>query len=72
MPAHFTLDLTGSSGIPVTQMTLIEFGGSATVPAGGVTATVVGAYKAGTKVVVVPAEKRVVVMTPAGTMVLVR
>jgi hypothetical protein len=72
LSAHFTLDLTGSSGIPATQMTLIEYGGSATVPAGGVTATVVGAYKTGTKVVVVPAEKRVVVMTPAGTMVVVR
>lgn len=72
LPSNFTLDLTGSSGIPYAKMTLIEYGGSATVPAGGVTATVIGAYKAGTKVIVVPAEKRVVVLTPAGTVVIVR
>lgn len=72
LPAHFTLDLTGSTGIPLTEMTLIEYGGITTVPEGGVTATVVGAYKAGTKVVVVASEKRVVVLTPAGTMILIR
>lgn len=72
LPSNFTLDLTGSSGIPYTKITLIEYGGSATMPPGGVTATVIGAYKAGTKVLVVPSEKRVVVLTPAGTMVLIR
>ena len=72
LPTHFTLDLTGSTGIPLTEMTLIEYGGTATAPAEGISATVIGASKSGTRVVVVPSEKRVVMLTPAGTMIVVR
>ncbi len=72
LPSLFTLDLTGRSGIPATLVTLIEYGGNVTVPTGGFTVDVIGAYKPGTKVVLIPAEKRVVLMTPSGTMILVR
>jgi len=72
LPARFTLDLTGSSGNPSRITTLITYDGSATVPAEGVKVDVVGATKAGTKAVVVPSEKRVILMSPSGTMVLVK
>jgi len=68
LPSRFTLDLTGSGGIPPRLMTIIEYGGDVTTPPEGVAVDVIGAYKSGTKAVVVPDEKRLVLMTPAGTL----
>ena len=72
LPSRFRLDLTGSSGTPSRVTPIITYDGSATVPIEGVTVVVVGATKAGTKAVVVPSEKRVILMSPSGTLITVK
>jgi len=72
LPARLTLDLTGSSGNPSRVTPIITYDGGAVVPAEGVKVDVVGATEAGTKAVVVAGEKCVILMSPSGTMVLVK
>lgn len=72
LPSHFILDLTGSSGKLGHAATLIDYSGTLTTQAQSPTVTIIGATQAGTKVIVLVSEKRVIVQPPLGTIMIVQ